>query len=380
MAKKNKTSNAKRTVVSRSNKRANTAKQARNTNGGNIKTNYQYIPIDSGMKQYENAISNLNNNISKWLNSAASYSRAAQTEQEYQNKWNADQAQINRDWQANMSATAHQREVADLKAAGLNPILSVNAGAPIGSGAQASSNDAIVGVMGNMASTMMASAKDMVEALASSQAHYMDIAANMNSALGAAKYTADTSYNASTYGSDASSAATRYAAKTSYSASVYGTKMAYKSAIYGAKASYNASIYGSRASYNASVFAAKLAANTQISCNRATNIMNQNIAKINAISSQTVAQIAGRYNIDATKLNNWVQNKSAELAYKASIYGSDTSKYNVGKQVDASYLNTDAGVIGNIVSSLIGKIPGLESVSSAINPRNKKTSAKRGKR
>ena len=81
---------------------------------------------------------------------------------DYNNMWSADQARIqrewqekqnakamefnaaeaakNRDWQEMMSKTAHQREIADLQAAGLNPVLSamnVN-GAAVTSGATAS--------------------------------------------------------------------------------------------------------------------------------------------------------------------------------------------------------------------------------------------------
>jgi hypothetical protein len=72
------------------------------------------------------------------------------------NAWSAQQAQINRDWQERMSSTAHQREVADLKKAGLNPVLSVNGGqgAATTSGATASTdtsaNSAIAGILGSI--------------------------------------------------------------------------------------------------------------------------------------------------------------------------------------------------------------------------------------
>ena len=62
-------------------------------------------------------------------------------------------------FQERMSNTSHAREVADLKAAGLNPILSANAGAPAPGGAAGNVQTA---QMENIAGGLSSSARDMI--------------------------------------------------------------------------------------------------------------------------------------------------------------------------------------------------------------------------
>lgn len=67
---------------------------------------------------------------------------------ERQQSFNAMEAQKNRDWQERMSNTAYQRQVADMKAAGINPYAALSHGASVGGGATASASQAGVGSSG----------------------------------------------------------------------------------------------------------------------------------------------------------------------------------------------------------------------------------------
>lgn len=98
------------------------------------------------------------------------YFNAVQESVRQNNEWSAQQAQKQMDFQREMSNTAHQREIADLKAAGLNPVLSAKlGGASTPNGAMASGDTSGTAAMVDLLQMAMETA---------------------NSAAGAAKYAA----------------------------------------------------------------------------------------------------------------------------------------------------------------------------------------------
>lgn len=109
--------------------------------GSGASTVDSILPSDSIFDKYFDRLQSVSQANNTW--SAAQ----AQKQMDFQKasderamQFNHDEAELNRLWQERMSDTSHQREVKDLQAAGLNPVLSAmgGSGAPVTSGATAS--------------------------------------------------------------------------------------------------------------------------------------------------------------------------------------------------------------------------------------------------
>lgn len=178
-----------------------------------------------------------NDQLTSQLSNIASQNTAKSQEMAREEmRFNAAEAQKNRDWQAQQSSTAHQREVLDLQKAGLNPVLSAGgSGAQTGSGATASgakgeTDNSVVPALTSIIVNQQNNANQ--QAIAAMQRDATLEAARINQATAlqaaniqasASRFASLNSAAASRYASQLGYAGTRYSSNKSSSASRYGT-------------------------------------------------------------------------------------------------------------------------------------------------------------
>lgn len=280
-------------------------------------------------------------------NTARSEQQAAELRnwQERQNQiamdFNAAEAAKNRDWQEMMSNTAHQREIADLRAAGLNPVLSASGGngAAVTSGATASGVTSS-GVKGEVDTSLSQSLVSLLGTLWSAQTAIENQRVSAENNMAIAEKNNSTSALVAQMYTQQSREASQLAAATQLSTAQISAATSELVSRITASASYYAS--------NASITSAQMYTEA-----------NKVVAQMNVDASKRNTLVNGLVDLAQSGLSTFAalrgQDVSASSAKSVAGIYSDASKYSA----DQAYRGTRYSSDKNFQSGFLRYLPAL---------------------
>lgn len=222
-------------------------------------------------------------------------------------QFNHDEAELNRLWQERMSNTSHQREIKDLQAAGLNPVLSAmgGSGAPVTSGATASGYSPGSGAKG-----------DTDTSTASALVNLLGYAMQTQASMANATLSAATQERIAQLG-----------ARTDVFQSLIGASSAREVANIGASSSLavarvhaGATITSANINALATQAAAKIHAAAQVQSSSISANANIISASIHAAASRYGTDVQDAYNRDAMEFNATLQKELQRRGFDHNVF------------------------------------------------------------